>query len=462
MVSVAYATLGIFMQCSLEAESDLSPGDQLTAHDPGIDLEEIKLECGRRSMFLWLRFLGKQVTYDEIARVVPIAEGKGTSLAALADCCRHWNIPVKILQIGNSDLSYVSFPAIAHIWLDAHAASDGHYIVILNVTPDYVTFADGVAGNVERMTRNNFCSVWSGYLLVENNSDATVMQVALWLLGCMILLMGGFIVGDTRKLVRSRSRMASLACLLLLLSGGCGASDLSVNASSNKKAAKPVAVAGIMTSSRKQDLGLIKVGQEARATFTLSNTTDHPLRLTMGRPSCGCMNALLNNDVVDPHESVNLEVVLTGGKAYVGPREGSVTVGIEGTDDVLLFTAKGMIEGMRTTSYSLSYPEDLKGFVPDSLLGEIVVAVGNTDSEVAIRSVEVTGLIKQAIHLGEPVLHPLEQVGAYSRCKFEIPIRLDGRPETGTYPMLLTYSIDNRVGDHGVPLRVFPRAENGK
>ena len=133
-----------------------------------IDVEEAMRSCGRLSLYVWLRLSDYDVTYKEVSENVPVTS-RGTSLSELARALTHWCSGLTVVKAQPADLDRLSFPAIAHVWLSGEEADEGHYLVLLNVKPDTVVYADPALGGIRKMPRTAFYKDWSGYVLVRND-----------------------------------------------------------------------------------------------------------------------------------------------------------------------------------------------------------------------------------------------------------------------------------------------------
>ena len=105
--------------------------------------------------------------------------------------------------------------------------------------------------------------------------------------------------------------------------------------------------------------------------------------------------------------------------------------------------------------------ERLDDFSPDPIYGEIAVGVDHVNAKIRIGDVDCVGAKANSIRLGPPSVSPIENMGSYARCRFQIPLRLTNshRPETNVYPVRIVYWIDDKTNEHTFALNVFPSAE---
>ena len=152
------------------------------------DAGEAQLSCGPRALFIWLQLLGHEVRYDEVAQCLPIGD-KGVSLEDLAEAARRWLTTTRVIKVAPGDLDRIPLPAVAHGWFPGQSGTHGHYVVVVKVGRKAVVCLDGGGGLAQEVSRSEFESFWSGYLLAADN------RVVMWTrysaaVGLSILLVG--------------------------------------------------------------------------------------------------------------------------------------------------------------------------------------------------------------------------------------------------------------------------------
>jgi len=472
MLLIVLAARGLLFA---EAAGDTELGDSRLSllHEPtsmdlpalGIDVDAASRSCGRRTLFLWLRLMKYEIDYAEISSSVPVTSD-GTSLEQLRAGARRWSDGVQIIKLQSQDLGAVPLPAIAHGWLDGRQATRGHYVVVVRVEPDNVVILDGARGTKLELTRSEFDTFWSGYLMIQHDAKTawTLRLIAMvcFLSACCAILSLG-----------KRKRMAAMASLFFALAvfgsvgcqgelplsptvpsaiGNAPANDIKINAGNIL----------LKTTTTSKHLGVVPIGGEARAVFTLWNASDSTLHAKLGTPSCGCVAAKLSNEFIEPQQTVELELVLSSAsRVHAGPREGSVTVGTTDFDTKVVFTASGIVEGLTTVRYTMRLPADLSSYQASPIRGEFALGPGRENAEVEILDVALIDDGDGTFVLGAPVILPFEKLGAYGRRRFEIPVNITGssRPRTSTYPVRVTYRVDDRGADHAFEVIVLPLAE---
>ena len=63
-------------------------------------------------------------------------------------------------------------------------------------------------------------------------------------------------------------------------------------------------------SEEKWDFGKPKVGEKSEHTFSVTNTSDRPVRLTRFRAGCGCVRMVPEKRVIDPGETIKINGTL--------------------------------------------------------------------------------------------------------------------------------------------------------
>jgi hypothetical protein len=450
------ATIGPFDR----TRDGIGPGRPL--QEEVIDVQEALRTCGPLSLFLWLNLSGYHTTYKEVADMVPVSE-KGTSLSELADASSHWFSGLRIISAQPGQLDSAPLPAIAHVWLDDNRKSQGHYIVVLKVATDKIVYADSsILGGVGEMPRVAFNRMWSGYLLTSDDPvDIWSRRAAI---GCLLILapLGGFAVFRLRQ-PRALQGVPSIALSAVIFVWGCNAkSPMDSGSSDTTNSGESIgSEQPLKTSARKRNLGVVRLGSEARAVFTLSNVSERVVELRLGIPTCGCLRADLSKERLKPRESVNLELFLKASQGVAGPAEGGVEIGTVEPETTLVFFAEGVVEGMKTEPYSMPLPKDLAQFTPDPIYGEIAVGIDHTNARVKITAIECPNAKSNSIAIGEPRISALEDLGSFARVRFEIPVELakHRRPKTNVYRCQITYEIDDKTSQHNLNLNVFPTAE---
>jgi hypothetical protein len=146
--------------------------------------------CGPTALYTYLRLHDRPCDLLQICNSVTVDEKRGTSFADLQAAAGRFGVESEIINLPDGDLSAAPLPAIAHL----SVPNEGHYLVVLKVTPSEVLVANSILGVVETREVNAFRRAWSGVLMVSKAqlasqaSGETWLRVAMCGLGCGIFL----------------------------------------------------------------------------------------------------------------------------------------------------------------------------------------------------------------------------------------------------------------------------------
>jgi Protein of unknown function (DUF1573) len=74
---------------------------------------------------------------------------------------------------------------------------------------------------------------------------------------------------------------------------------------------EPHELSGLSLDHRVFDFGIVYVQDPLSHDFSLTNTTDHDIRITEIKTDCGCTAAMMDSDLLQPGESASLHVLMT-------------------------------------------------------------------------------------------------------------------------------------------------------
>ncbi len=429
--------------------------------DDSFDAGAARLSCGPTALYIWLRLLGHDVAYDEVSRCVPVAR-QGTSLAQLAEGARRWTRGARVLRVSPDEIERLRLPVIAHGRFRGQTSNEGHYVVVVKVTPVGAVCIDAGRGLRVEIAKSDFAAFSSGYVLTQRDTLAS------WNRQVAILALGLGVLYGSRAIWRFLCLRRSVAGAALVCLFGCGCRESSAPRLTGPEAVVPAtAESPLVSDGNYKDLGIVLLGESARAVFTLSNVTDSPLDLSLGRPSCGCLSARLSARRLEPSGCVELTLVLSEAGEGCGKIGGEVMVGVVGSDHMLFFRAQGIVEGMRTEPYVLRLPTDLAGFSPEAIRGEIILGPDRRGADVRITDVALNdplALKKQEgnhlLDLGPPIVREVEDFGTHLRRRFEIPLALARTNDLGArmFEVRVTYRVGDRSAHHHLRLPMFPEA----
>ena len=127
--------------------------------------------CGVNSAYVFLKIHGEEVTHDEVEQRIPVSDA-GSSLSDLREGIQSFGMPVRAVRAQSEQLARIPLPAVAHIERnDVHTfdpLNRGHFVVLVAVEPEVVSYVDGTSGVLETARKDRFLREWSGYLLVPD------------------------------------------------------------------------------------------------------------------------------------------------------------------------------------------------------------------------------------------------------------------------------------------------------
>jgi hypothetical protein len=178
--------------------------------------EHAQSVCGRNALYIYLRLQACPVSYDQVAREVQIDE-RGTSLQALHNAARRLGFAAQVRRLTMEELANSSLPVIAHLGRSVVTGDTGHYIVVLRVEEDGVTFLDGTTGETIRYARDRFPNHWTGYVL-DRQSPWRNALLAAAAVACGILTVLAVLCLRPGRLISGRSgRQCEIGVAILLI-----------------------------------------------------------------------------------------------------------------------------------------------------------------------------------------------------------------------------------------------------
>ncbi len=123
--------------------------------------------CGLNCLFVMLRLGGRTLSYPELYDRVLLSD-QGVALADLRDQAGFFGLACSLAKTDPAHLEFVPTPFIAHTeLLSPSGKSAGHYVLVLNVTSEELTFMDGTTAVISTVNKNSFVERWTGYILHE-------------------------------------------------------------------------------------------------------------------------------------------------------------------------------------------------------------------------------------------------------------------------------------------------------
>ncbi len=154
------------------------------------DLWRTPKQCGRNAAYMMLKLYGINADYRGLAAEIPVFEG-GSRLSDLAKSVRARGLDVQAVRATPDSLERIPLPAIAH---SEEGTGQGHYVVLLRVSPESVSLIDGTTARRVELGRDQFHDLWSGHLLVlKSPSWAGAIAGGALVAGAGILLFATFL-----------------------------------------------------------------------------------------------------------------------------------------------------------------------------------------------------------------------------------------------------------------------------
>jgi hypothetical protein len=439
------------------------------------------VSCGVDCTFVLARLLGNDATLRDVEGAVRVGE-RGSSLVDLREGAQSLGLSMASVRCAPDDLDRLPLPAIALQEPSDNDASN-HYIVVLRVDADRVTFADPAVHRISEVTRSSFVRATTGAYLVPVPTAGGRWLGAIWFaVGAATL--GAWIYF---RAVRGRARgplgLTANACLLVLAAAvttsapGCG----EINEGSPLDPASsadfaPVAdgPSVLAVDATRIDLGNLEPDASAAATFYLRNKGPQAVNLETGPPSYRCLAATLKPPGPLPAggtAGLTLELN-TANQAWGGRISAQVTVGVVRSTEAYMFEVTGVLEGLAPGPEYVVRARHLEtGELPDLRFS---ILTRQDDAKVAVLSVAIAAHFTDDEALaaltagGTPAGPALEPQLAglvadavrlvpgqecYSH-DFAVPIAAPGlnRPALGDF--VIEYRIGDRAQQAKVPLLV--------
>ena len=126
------------------------------------------VQCGRNALYMLLRRLGHDVSYDEIERNVPVGP-KGSSLLELRDGARQLGVELSICKYDPTFVEAIRHTRGIALVRQGNRKDMGHYVVTEPIHSTHgggrIDTIGGSYGIPQRLTDYEFALVWTGYYL---------------------------------------------------------------------------------------------------------------------------------------------------------------------------------------------------------------------------------------------------------------------------------------------------------
>lgn len=288
--------------------------------------------CGIACCYTLLRLNGNAPSYWELERRLSPGS-RGVSLAAMKESCTDAGLRVEVIKASPTEFNSIDWPGIVH--LEGNGSQTGHFVVVLRADDGAVHFLDPQVAGVRRAYPPDFFLDWSGFALVRSRRHAGNIMLLVSLTACLCVFI--FLFAGQRFLNRS----VPLSCMVIVYFIGCSQEHSSVATSS-----VPRTQAELIAWEVEKSLGMIRPGSTATASFTIENVGTRDLHLELGRPSCTCAFARLEQDTVTSGGMATLTMGLSGDRVS-GPLYGEVVLAATNADWQQTFSVRGFTRGSR-------------------------------------------------------------------------------------------------------------------
>lgn len=264
--------------------------------------KESRNDCGAKSLYLFCRALGMDVTEESVASRCQI-QSHGMSMADVASAASDLGVSLQGVYANSSELGRLPFPAIALLEPDGVTGRVGHFVVVTAITDSAVSIVDPQLGSMLDVPLAAFSRASTGCYLIQSKSDRTWV----WRIAGVC----AFAVGSLGLVWRLRNVGQATALIVLL---GC---SIGCSQSGHTKTYERRYV--LFVERDHLDLGFITTDKRYTSEFQLKNTGKTDLNLDFAN-SCGCLETkLLPAGVLKAGQSAKLSVVIDPSSKGPGP-----------------------------------------------------------------------------------------------------------------------------------------------
>lgn len=180
--------------CAADLIAADARGDSASA--PQDAMWRTSVRCGLNSAYVYLRLKGYRLDYEQVAAAIPLSD-KGSSLEDLRSFIILHDPATAVVRTTPAALKGLQLPFIAHLEEDTttifNSVDSGHYVVVVRITAESVTFIDGTSGIIRSMRSDLFYRAWSGYLIL---TDQRIPYTKFLILAICIAFAFGWILSD--------------------------------------------------------------------------------------------------------------------------------------------------------------------------------------------------------------------------------------------------------------------------
>ncbi len=134
-------------------------------------IEKPDPDCGVHALYIFLRLHDTNCTLDQLRKRLTLTE-QGANMLQLKEGAAEWGVSTAVVTL-SADQFEPAVPFIARM-KTPDAPTEGHYVVVTQVTNDRITVLDSTAGGTITSPRARFEEEFSGYALI------VVEKTSLW------------------------------------------------------------------------------------------------------------------------------------------------------------------------------------------------------------------------------------------------------------------------------------------
>jgi Peptidase C39 family len=167
--------------------------------------------CGRNSLYAYLRLNGIKVTREEIDRAVPVTAA-GSSFESLRVAAEEFGLPSKIVTCAVGDLDSMPKPSIVHI---VGSSTSGHYLLFLRRSHSDdgdLVLAEATDCELTRTPASAFSRVATGYVMVPETRNPRASRGVIAFVVVAIIGVGAMFVRTRYPRLRSCNQGLSADC----------------------------------------------------------------------------------------------------------------------------------------------------------------------------------------------------------------------------------------------------------
>ncbi len=158
-------------------------------------------DCGRNSLYFYLKIIGNSVTFDELASCVTIDPDRGSSLEDIASAARNFGVDVEILWVNPNNLHHIDPPYLLHSEARLENESGHMLVVVCKHTSSQVVVLDPVDERLSEVNYSALLEHFSGYIIRERQGVAWPFVISTFGAAIAVALL-------CRHLVMSRQSMS--------------------------------------------------------------------------------------------------------------------------------------------------------------------------------------------------------------------------------------------------------------